>query len=95
MRRSLLRAPSTNETGGDLTEWCARFQTQHIIAVAFLEGAAFAALVAYMIDGEVVSVIVGAVLLLVIAMRFPTQARIEQWIQRQQELLYQERVERW
>lgn len=64
--------------------------TQIIIGVALLEGAAFFNLVAYIIGAHVWSLVVVAVLLLLMAVRFPTPGQVEGWVTRQfEELQFQ------
>jgi hypothetical protein len=57
------------------------FQTQHIIACAMLEGAAFFNLVAYIIDGCLYSLIAAGVPIGMILMKMPTMTRVEFWVQ--------------
>ena len=54
-----------------------------IIGAAFLEGPAFLALIAYMIEGHVVSLAIAAVMLLGLMAHFPTVGRVETWVEHQ------------
>jgi hypothetical protein len=93
LRQLILKKPAAPGTEVEASAWWGIVRTQHILAVAFLEGAAFASLIAYMIEGELVAVLVGGAILGLMALRFPTQSRLESWIEQQKELLYQERLE--
>jgi hypothetical protein len=66
------------------------YQTSLIIGAALNEGPAFFALIAYMVEGLPAILGVAAFLILGVAARFPTRARLEQWIDAQKELLIQE-----
>ncbi|MEZ6131949.1 MAG: hypothetical protein R3C59_25085 [Planctomycetaceae bacterium] len=57
------------------------YQTRLIIACAMLEGAAFFNLVAYIVDKYVGNVIAAVVLIIMIAVRFPTLSKVEFWVQ--------------
>jgi uncharacterized protein YneF (UPF0154 family) len=58
------------------------YKTQHLLAAAILEGAAFFLLIAYIVEGHAVCIFVAAVLGLVIACLIPSVARAERWLQR-------------
>lgn len=58
------------------------FLQKTIIAGAVLEGAAFANLVAFMLEGQIYSLGLGLLLLLGILMGFPTRGGMEHWIER-------------
>ena len=59
------------------------FMTKTILGSAMLEGAAFGNLVAYMLDGQVYSLVLGIVFMLAILVTFPTRDGLEQWIDQQ------------
>jgi hypothetical protein len=71
--------------------FAAVYQTSLIVGAALNEGAAFLALIAYMVEG--LPAILGLAVLLIVgvAARFPTRARVEQWIDAQKELLLEEK----
>lgn len=56
------------------------YQTTLIIGAALVEGAAFLALAAYMLEGHWAAVVVAGVCLLVMAARIPTRTRLETWL---------------
>jgi hypothetical protein len=65
-----------------LSQLLAIYQTRLIVACALLEGAAFFNLVAYMIEGWTPNLVVTGVLLVMMAMRFPTTGGVEEWVSR-------------
>jgi hypothetical protein len=67
------------------------YQTQFIIGAALNEGPAFFVLVAYMLEKNPIALGLAILLLVALAARFPTRLRVSSWIDRQQELLTQER----
>ena len=59
------------------------YQTALIVRSAILEGPAFFCLMAYMLEGQAVSLVAAGVLLLFILSGMPTRSRVEEAIQRQ------------
>lgn len=57
----------------------ALYQSKLIVGMALLEGAALFNLVAYMSDGQVWTFGVVAALLAIMAIRFPSQGKFEEW----------------
>lgn len=57
------------------------FRTQHIIACAMLEGAAFLNLVAYIVEPFVGNLAAAVLLLVLIALKIPTETRLQFWVQ--------------
>ncbi|MCL4207875.1 MAG: hypothetical protein KJ000_35770 [Pirellulaceae bacterium] len=76
----------------DASKLAMAFQTKTIFACALLEGAAFFALVALMIEHHVASLIVAAALLAGILLSFPTLAATEDWIEQQQRRIDEHRA---
>lgn len=64
------------------TELAPRYQAEHIIKNALLEGAAFFNGVAYLVETIWWSLAMMGLLILLILIRFPTQTRIRNWIER-------------
>lgn len=64
----------------DAAKLAAVYQSKTIVAAAVLEGAAFFALVVYMVERHVASLAVAAVLLLGLLAHIPTTASVEGWI---------------
>ena len=67
------------------------YQTQLIVGAALLEGAAFFAGIAFMLERDPIAAGMALVLLAVLAARFPTRDRIEAWLEQQLGLLQEER----
>jgi hypothetical protein len=59
----------------------AMYQTKLIVGAAIFEGAAFFNLVTYMIEGQVFSLAIAGVLLLLILMHFPTVGGVQEWLE--------------
>lgn len=66
----------SNDVGGLLP----LFQTQLIIASALVEGSAFLALIAYMMERHPLALGIAAVLVVVLLSRFPTLDRVHGWL---------------
>jgi di/tricarboxylate transporter len=67
------------------------YQTQLIIGAALLEGGAFFAAIAYMLERSPLALATAIVLLATLAALFPTSDRVNAWLDRQLELLQEER----
>ena len=67
------------------------YQTQLIIGAALLEGGAFFATVAYMLERRPMALAAAGVLLGVLVTRFPTIDRLRGWMDRQTEIPLEER----
>jgi hypothetical protein len=76
---------------GDTGKLLSLYQTQLIIGAAMLEGGAFFAAVAYMLDRNPIALVTAIVLLGTMAARFPTSNRLTAWLDRQIGLLHEER----
>jgi hypothetical protein len=68
------------------------YMQQLIIGAALNEGAAFLAVVAYLIEKDPVLLGLAVVLILGQVARFPTVSRIEHWIEEQQQKLLEEQL---
>ena len=60
-----------------------------IVAMALLEGAAFFACIAYLLEGQAVALVAVGVALALMLVRFPTEARVRAWLEQQAERLAQ------
>ena len=67
------------------------YQTQLIIGAALLEGGAFLAAIAYMVERKPAAFIVAAILLGVLISRVPTVERLRGWVDWQLNILENER----
>lgn len=65
---------------GEVGLLVAMYQVQLIIGVAILEGAAFFNVSANMLEGQTISLVMAALLLVAIFFKFPTRGSIENWI---------------
>ncbi len=65
---------------GDVAPLAAIYQTRTIIGAALLEGAAFFACVAYLLEHQQLVLVVAGALLLMIARHFTTASGLESWI---------------
>ncbi len=57
------------------------FRAQHIVACALLEGAAFFCFVTYMVEKNWMPLGAAVVLMIMIAIRFPTAAKVQFWVE--------------
>lgn len=97
IRRRLARG----ETGslGDVPlsdtpgSWYAVYQTRLILRLALLEGTTFFLLLAYLLEGQAISLVAAGLLMLGIAAHFPSKAAADNWMETQRELLQRERNE--
>ena len=67
------------------------YQVKTIIGAALIEGPAFLALLAYMIEGSQLSLAVAGVMLLGVMAHFPTASRVETWIEGQLQMIKEQR----
>jgi hypothetical protein len=65
---------------GFLAPLAGLYQTKMIIAMALLEGAAFFNLISYMMERQPFTLAVVGMLLLALAMNFPTRRGLEKWL---------------
>ena len=62
---------------------CLLLQTSTIVSVGLFEGAAFCAIIAYFIEGSLLSVILAVALIFGLMLHFPTRSRVIGWMERQ------------
>src|SRR5262249_43814730 len=84
--------PSMQAAPEQAVRWWQFYQTRLIITAAQLEGVIFFALIAYLVEGTPWTLGVAALFFVGRALLFPTQERVERWIQRQQELVDQQKL---
>jgi hypothetical protein len=72
--------------------WLGMYHVQLVMGAAMLEGAGFFLLIAYMIEGTVLSLAAGIVFIVLMAVRFPTRARVERWMDKQRGWLMEQRA---
>ena len=68
------------------------FQGKTIVSVAMFEGWGFFATIAYMIEGNPLSLGLAVVLMLCVAAHFPTRSRTIAWVERQMEIVEHEKA---
>ena len=97
MTASTSPAPTSGERSDaarpQLTGLPAAFLTQLIVGAAMNEGAAFFALVAYLIEKNPIALGLAVVLIAGVISRFPTTGRVERWIEQQQEKLREDQLD--
>ena len=71
---------STPEQLGETVPLVGAYQTRLIIGAALLEGAAFFAVTAFMLEHQSFVLYVAGVLLLLLFSQFPTASRLESWV---------------
>jgi hypothetical protein len=69
------------------------YQTQMLVGAALVEGASFLSLIAYLLEGEWFSLLLAGLLLVVLIAKFPSHAGFALWLERQRELIEQERFD--
>ena len=79
------------EQTGDAGQLSVVFQTRTIVAGALLEGAAFFALISYMLGRSPLALILAVFLILGVAAHFPTRSGVIHWIDEQLRLVERER----
>jgi hypothetical protein len=80
------------DLAADTAKLVGNYQTQLIIREAMLEGGAFFAGVAYMLNQNPIALLTAVILLAVIAMQFPTSHRVRAWIDDQLGRLQDDRL---
>ena len=83
--------PDLIERAGEPRMLAAVFQTRTIVAGAFLEGAAFFNLIAYLLEQSWISLLMAVVLILGVAVLFPTRSAVIHWIEEQLDRIEQQR----
>ena len=90
--RSGTDQPSRSSDNIDRERLGQAFMAQTIIAGALLEGAAFMSLIAYLIQGNLLCVLLAVLLVMGIAVRFPTTSKVAAWIEAKHRRLEEERL---
>jgi hypothetical protein len=79
------RQPIDTAAGGEPGPggWYGLYLTLLLLSIAPLEGATFALLIAYLMEGQPWTLILAALTLAGIVVQFPTRERVEAWVDRQ------------
>ncbi|MBX3412055.1 MAG: hypothetical protein KF708_05000 [Pirellulales bacterium] len=72
---------------GDTGRLMAVYQTKTIVSCAMLEGAAFFATIAVLMEGAIICLVVAVALMVAIAARFPFERQVSEWIEQQHRLI--------
>lgn len=83
-RASGLAKPTDSANTSDTMLLAGVFQSQLIVACAFLEGAAFFNVMAYMLHGLIANLIVAVALAGAILCHFPTAGSLQDWVTREE-----------
>jgi hypothetical protein len=75
---------------GDAAPYAALYQVKTIVGAALLEGAAFFAVVAFMLERSWIALAMAAALAAMILTLYPSVPRVAEWIRRQQRLVEDE-----
>jgi hypothetical protein len=70
----------------DMASYVGLYQTKTIVGIALLEGAAFLAIVAFMLEGNWIALALGICLAAMILFSFPSAPRVANWIRQQQRI---------
>lgn len=79
------------ETGDDASKLLAVYQTRQIIGAAIIEGAAFFALIVYMLEGSNLAAGAGVLLTASLLFFFPTRDGLRRWLEDQVEGVQEQR----
>jgi hypothetical protein len=84
-------SPAGSGLSRDMISLTGAYQIRLIVGAALIEGVTFFLLIAYLLEGQWVSLLVAVLGLLLLAAKFPTTTRVTSWLESQQELLQYER----
>jgi hypothetical protein len=91
-RHRLVAPGGTSLLPADRAAWYGLYQTQLIIHLSLLQGNAFYLLIAYLLEGSPLILGAAATFIAVMALHFPSRARVDNWVDAQAELAQQEDV---
>jgi hypothetical protein len=91
-RKQIARGDRQARAAGEETARLATlYQISMIIRLALLEGAALFQIIIFHLEGRQLSLVLALILAVGMVLLFPTQTRVESWIDKQQEKLEEER----
>jgi hypothetical protein len=85
--RSEYFAPPVAVPPDDAGKLLMSFQTGLVVGAAMLEGPTFFVLIAYFLEGQILSLIAAGVLMGLLVARFPTRSSVSNWLDKQLELI--------
>lgn len=85
------RISASADDSDPATQLVALYQTRMIVSAALLEGAAFFLIIAYMVEHSPWALAAAIALIVAVAVHFPTQARANEFVERQLAILEEER----
>jgi hypothetical protein len=91
VRKRMIRGEEKPQNPDPLVNWAMLYQTRMIIRCALLNGAAFLQPIAYLLTGHPVPLVLAGTLFLLLVLQYPTRDRVTAWIDRQRDLIEQER----
>jgi hypothetical protein len=95
-RLRIIESPKTDPATGTIhdetTDLYDLYQTRMIVTAAPREGGAFFLLIAYLIEGNIWSLLGAGLMVIILLAMFPTVTTVNRWVEEQQELLQQERM---
>jgi hypothetical protein len=77
---------------GPAGDWYALYMTCLLVRLAALEGATFFLVIVYYLEGTPLSLLLAVVLIVALALHFPTAPRVERWVETQRQLAEQGRL---
>jgi hypothetical protein len=84
--------PGQSVPPSDRAKLCALYLTRLIVGAALVEGAALLLLIAYLVEGSVLTLAGAGLMLAMLLVKFPTRPGLEGWLPDQEELLRRERM---
>ena len=86
----LWSAPGPSKIATDAGKVAQIYQVTTIVGCALLEGAAFFALIAYMLEGNIVAMAVAGLMLIGVTMHFPMTDKVRVWVENQLRIVHEE-----
>jgi hypothetical protein len=83
---------SERQSSADFGRLVELYQTRMIIGAAMIEGCIFFFIIAYIVEGSLYCLVGALVLLGIMISKFPNREGVEQWVEKQRDLLQQERM---
>jgi hypothetical protein len=92
-RKRIFQQATARVPGGDPTPDLTKvFLIRTIISAAMTEAPALVALTVYLVEGDSLALVAAVVLALLVATQFPTQSRLDDWLDAQRRRLEEDRL---